>query len=95
MGMFRRTSRQGKPRQRLGRPGPAILNMKLAGTWVYRPSVYVYPLIGGDIPGVHLQAGEIRDWFVGRLTEDEARMLAQALLDAIEQSKGLTAREPG
>jgi hypothetical protein len=69
--------------------------MQLAGTRGYRPSVQVSPLSGGDIPGVHLQAGVVRDWFVGSLTEDEARMLAQALLDAIEQSKGLARARAG
>lgn len=81
MSMFRR--RSGQPVY-----GPPVLQMQMAGAhrW-FRTSVLVRPIARG-VPRVYLSIGGY-----GFLTEDEVRKLAQALLDAIEQSKALTAQE--
>lgn len=59
-----------------------------------RSEVVVKPIVRG-IPCVYLGMSIGPGACGCDLTEDEARMLAQALLDAIEQSKALTAREAG
>jgi hypothetical protein len=83
MSMFRHRSRQPL----YGQP---IVQMQMAGAhrW-FRTSVLVRPIARG-VPRVYLSVSGY-----GFLTEDEVRKLAQALLDAIEQSKALTARESG
>jgi hypothetical protein len=47
------------------------------------------------MPQVHLTMSFLNMSCSGALAEDEARALAQALLDGIEQSSALSAREAG
>lgn len=68
---------------------PPVLQMSFGRTWVEvtpraadPPRVYLGMMTGGEGCG-------------GSFTEDEARMIAQALLDGIQRSKALTARQSG
>lgn len=80
--MFRRRSHRPKH-------GPAVLKMRLMDG----PTVTVTPRARGE-PRVHLVLQLFNMTCSGALTEDEARRLAQALLDGIAQSKALTAENP-
>jgi hypothetical protein len=89
MSVFRRRPRQPKY-------GPAVLQMEMTGPrrWL-STSVLVRPIARG-IPRVYLSMNTPGGYgSVCFLTEDEVRKLVQALLDAIGQSKALTARESG
>jgi hypothetical protein len=89
MSMFRRRHRQPMY-------GPPVLQTEMAGPrrWL-QTSVLVRPIARG-VPRVYLCMTTPGGYgSVGFLTEDDVRQLAQALLDAIEQSKALTARESG
>jgi hypothetical protein len=94
-GCYNRSMRMFRRRPRQPKYGPKILQMRLADS-PYGYSVNVRPL-GRDRPRVFLQIAAMTTTGGAGcyLTEDEARSLAQALLDGIEQSKALTAREPG
>jgi hypothetical protein len=88
MSVFRRRHRQPKY-------GPPVLQMEMTGPRRWLPTrVLVRPIAQG-IPRVYLSMNTVGNGSVCSLTEDEVRKLAQALLDAIEQSKALTARESG
>lgn len=73
--------------QRRPKYGPTVLKKRLGWTWVrVRPSAR-------GTAGVYLSMFTGPAGCEADFTQDEARILAQALLDAIEQSKALTAQK--
>jgi hypothetical protein len=90
MSIFRRQPRQPRP----PRYGPKTLDMRPTNGHWNQSSVNVQPL-GRYGPGVHMEIGTISDAHGCDLNEDEVRRLAQALLEAINQSKDLSAGESG
>lgn len=80
MSIFRRGPRRPKL-------GPHTLSMRLADG----PKVWVTPTARGR-PAVHMGMSLFNMTCAGALTEDEARKVAKALLDGLEQSRVLIAR---